>query len=134
MGSKVLHIGEVGKGSAFKMLVNLLLAQSMVAFSETVLLGEKMGLSRDFLLDQLPGLPVTAPFIKAKAEMIRNKEFDVQFPLELMYKDLHLASVTAYENKQALFQGNIAKELFGLASQKGYERKDFSAIYEFLAG
>jgi len=134
MGNKVLHVGETGKGSSFKMLVNLLLAQSMVAFSETVLLGEKMGLDKEFLLDTIPNLPVIAPFVKAKAEMIRNNDYDTQFPLELMYKDLHLAAVTAYENNQSLFQGNIAKELFGFASQNGYERMDFAAIYQFLEG
>lgn len=34
-------------GASFKMLVNVMLAQSMVKFSETVLLGEKMGLDRE---------------------------------------------------------------------------------------
>ena len=30
MGKKVMHIGEVGKGASFKMLVNLLLALSLI--------------------------------------------------------------------------------------------------------
>lgn len=134
MGNKIIHVGETGMGSSFKMLVNLMLAQSMAAFSETVLLGEKMGLSRDFLLDTVPNLPVAPPFLKAKAEMIRNNDYEVQFPLELMYKDLHLAATTAYENKQPLFLGNLTKELFAQATKNGLDRMDFSAIYRFLKG
>lgn len=132
MGNKVLHIGGTGKGSSFKMLVNSLLAQSMLIFSETMLLGEKLGLSKDFLLDTLPGLPVCAPFTKAKAEMIRADNYEVQFPLEWMHKDLHLVAVTAYENNQPLCLANIAKELYASAKQSGLGREDFSAIYKFL--
>lgn len=134
MGKKVLHIGPTGKGSAFKMLVNALLAQSMAAFSETVLLGEKMGLDRDFLLNALPTLPVTAPFIQAKAEMIRSGNYEQMFPLELMHKDLHLAGLTAYEVGQPLYLANLTKELFANAKTSGLGRKDFAAIYAHLQG
>ncbi|MFK7926041.1 MAG: NAD-binding protein [Bacteroidia bacterium] len=82
-------------GSSFKMLVNGLLAQSMLAFAETVLLGEKMGLDRDFLLTVLPRLPVTAPGAQFKTDNIRKGEYPVNFPLEWMQKDLQLASQAA---------------------------------------
>ena len=85
------------------MLVNILLAQSMLIFSEAILLGEKMGIEKDFLLNAIPGLVVSAPFTKFKAEMIRSNNYDVQFPLEWMHKDLHLAAITAYEHNQPLY-------------------------------
>jgi 3-hydroxyisobutyrate dehydrogenase-like beta-hydroxyacid dehydrogenase len=134
MGSRVVHVGDCGKGAALKMLVNSLLAQSMLAFSEAVLLGEKLGLERDFLLDLLPNSAVCAPFLKAKAEMIRAGDDDVQFPLELMHKDLHLAALTAFENDRPFFSVNSAKELFAAAKQGGLGRKDFASIYEYLRG
>lgn len=132
MGNKVLHLGATTKGAAFKMLVNIMLAQSMLIFSETILLGEKLGLSKEFLLDTMPNLAVSAPFTKLKAEMIRNSDYEVQFPLELMHKDLHLAAVTAYEQEQPLYLANLTKELFAEAKQAGMGRLDFSAIYKYL--
>ena len=133
MGDKVIHVGGTGKGSSFKMLVNSLLAQSMLIFSETLLFGEKMGFSKDFLLNTLPNLVVSAPFTKAKAEMIRADNFEVQFPLEWMHKDLHLVALTAYENNQPLYLANLAKELYGNAKKSGLGREDFSAVYKFLS-
>ncbi|NDY71375.1 NAD(P)-dependent oxidoreductase [Desulfobacter hydrogenophilus] len=132
MGQKIMHVGEPGKGTAFKMLVNSLLAQSMLALSENILLGEQLGFSRDFLLDTLPKMSVCAPFTQAKAEMIRKDDFEVQFPLEWMHKDLHLAALTAYEQGQPLPLANLAKELYAAAKQDGLGRKDFSAIYQFM--
>ena len=132
MGAKIIPLGKVGQGTAFKMLVNVMLAQSMVIFSEAVLLGEKLGLGRDFLLDALPGLVVSAPFTKFKAEMVRNEDYPVQFPLEWMHKDLHLATLTAYEQDQPLYLANLTKELFASAKERGLGRLDYAAIHQNL--
>lgn len=133
MGAKVMHAGVTSKGAAFKMLVNIMLAQSMLVFSEATLLGEKLGFDQDFLLNTLPNLVVSAPFTKFKAEMVREDNYEVQFPLEWMHKDLHLATVTAYELNQPLYLANVSKELFAEARRKGMGRLDFAAIHRFLA-
>ena len=133
MGKKIIPFTKTGQGASFKMLVNILLAQSMIIFSEAVLLGEKMGLDKSFLLNVIPNLVVTAPFTKFKTEMIQSNNYEVQFPLEWMYKDLHLASLTAYELNQTLYLANLSKELFAAANKKGMGRLDFAAIHQFLA-
>lgn len=134
MGAKVIPLGAVGQGASFKMLVNIMLAQSMLIFSEALLLGEKLGLDKNFLLDVVPGLVVSAPFTKFKAQMIREDNYDVQFPLEWMHKDLHLATVTAYEEGQPLYLANLAKEVFAAAREAGLGRLDFAAVHRYLAG
>ena len=133
MGQKVLHLGGVGQGASFKMLVNSMLAQSMLVFSETVVLGEKLGLDRSFLLKTLPNLVVSAPFTAAKAPMIEQDEYEVMFPLEWMHKDLHLATTSAYEVKQPLTMANTAKELYARAVEMGLGRLDFAAVHRVLS-
>lgn len=132
MGKKTIRIGQTGQGASFKMLVNIMLAQSMIIFSEAVILGERMGINKDFLLEMIPNLVVAAPFTKFKAEMVRQDAYEVQFPLEWMQKDLHLAAVTAYEHQQPLYLANVAKELFAAASKQGLGRLDFAAIHRYL--
>ncbi len=132
MGKKTFYMGEAGKGASFKMIINMMMAQSMALFSEAVLLGDKMGISRDFLLETLPNLIVTPPFIKNKVNNISKGEYEVQFPLEWMHKDLHLAAVSAYENSQPLYLANVAKEMFEGAKTQGMGRLDFSAIFKYL--
>lgn len=132
MGLKAMHLGEVGSGAAFKMLVNMMLAQSMLVFSEAVLLGKKMGISEDLLFDLLPTLPVIAPFTQFKTGMMKEGSYPAMFPLELMQKDLHLASLCAYEFEQPLTMTNNAKELYLQAKQAGYGRNDFASVFEYL--
>lgn len=132
MGSKTLHVGEAGKGTSLKMLVNAMLAESMAIFSEALLLGEKMGLSKDFLLDTLPNLPVIAPFTKAKAELIWEQNYDAQFPLEWMLKDLNLVLKTAEEVGFSADLAANTRDIYKEANLQGFGRNDFSAIYKFL--
>lgn len=132
MGAKIIHLGLHGMGSSFKMLVNSMLAQNMIIYSEAVHLGQKMGLSNEILFDTLPGLAVAAPFTKFKAEMMKADHYDTQFPLELMHKDLHLATLTGYENEQPLPMANIAKEIYAQAKADGLSRLDFAAVHRFL--
>ena len=130
MGKKSLYLGAIGMGSNFKMLVNKMLAASMIIYSEAVHLGQKMGIEDHFLFDVLPTLPVIAPFVGFKTQGMKTGNYETQFPLELMYKDLQLAAQTAYEYQQPLFMANLAKERYAQAVQKGEGRSDFSAIHK----
>ncbi len=60
-------------------------------------------------------------------------EYEAEFPLKWMQKDLQLASATAYEQGVSLPAVNVIKEIFALASQRKLADKDFSAIYGFLS-
>lgn len=132
MGKKYIHAGKNGKGSSLKMVFNLLLGQAMYAFSEGMNLGQALGLDQSLLLDVLLQSPVVAPFIALKRDKMEQGEYDAEFPLQWMQKDLQLASQTAYEQELALPAVNVIKEIYGFAKQEGYSEKDFSAIYDFL--
>ncbi|RKN83311.1 NAD(P)-dependent oxidoreductase [Ulvibacterium marinum] len=132
MGKKIIPLGNIGQGSHMKMLINLLLAQSMLAFGEAMALGKETGLTEETLFNVLLNVPVTAPFLKAVRPKLENGDYEPNFPLQWMQKDLHLASLTAYELNVAMPSLNIAKEIFAQAKQNGYGAKDFSSIYDYL--
>lgn len=133
MGKAVFHIGGHGMGSSMKMVNNLMLAQAMVAFSEAVVLGEALGISKQTLFTTLDNSPVVAPFLAFKRSKIVEGKFDVEFPLQWMHKDLQLAADTAYEAGVPLPAGNIVKEIYALAVRSGLGESDFSAVYKFLS-
>jgi 3-hydroxyisobutyrate dehydrogenase/glyoxylate/succinic semialdehyde reductase len=97
-------------------------------------LGEGLGISREVLFDSLLGMPAVAPFLAAKREKIETGNYDPEFPLRWMQKDLHLASVSAYETDVALPVTNVTKEVYRLAMRGGHGTEDFSAIYKFAMG
>ncbi|WP_207435847.1 NAD(P)-dependent oxidoreductase [Sabulibacter ruber] len=132
MGRAVLHIGPHGQGASMKMVNNMLFGQIMAAFSEALRLGTALGITEEVLCQTLMNGPGGAPFLKLKEQKILNRDFSAEFPLEWMHKDLHLASVTAYEQGVALPTLATVKELFAQAKQAGLAEEDFSAIYQFV--
>jgi 3-hydroxyisobutyrate dehydrogenase-like beta-hydroxyacid dehydrogenase len=131
MASKILYLGSNGKGTSMKMVINTLLAFGMVGFSEAMSLGKSLEIDSNKLMDVLLSSAVCPPFLSYKREIITKGEYDkTQFPLKWMRKDLVLATKSAYETKIAMPVANLIKEMFALASEKGYAEKDFSAIYD----
>ncbi len=133
MGNKIVHAGGQGMGTSMKMVINLLLGNAMAAFAEGMALGEGLGLSQKVLFDSVLGSPTVAPFLALKREKIEGGNYEAEFPLQWMQKDLHLASVSAYESGVAMPLTNAAKELYRLAMREGHASQDFSAIYDYLA-
>jgi len=132
MGNKIVHTGGHGAGTSMKMVVNLLMGNAMAAFAEAMALGEGLGISRKVLFDSLLGTPAVAPFLASKREKIESGNYEAEFPLRWMQKDMHLASVSAYECGVAMPLTNAAKELYRLAMREGHAIQDFSAIYDYL--
>lgn len=133
MGRAVQHVGGTSAGTSLKVVVNKLLAEAMLSFAEAVTLGESLGIPRASLLEMLPNTAVAAPFLAGKAQKIAAADFEADFPLQWMQKDLQLAAVTAYEQGVSLPLTNVAKEIYALARQKGHADEDFSAIYRFIS-
>jgi 3-hydroxyisobutyrate dehydrogenase-like beta-hydroxyacid dehydrogenase len=132
MGKAVEHQGENGMGSSMKIVINLMLAQSMATFAEALAFGEALGFEQEHVMTTLLDGPTTAPFLSGKKEKLLSGNTDPEFPLEHMQKDIHLVAQTAFEIGISLPIANVTKEVYALAKQHGYSKKDMSAIYSFL--
>ncbi|MHA7056401.1 NAD(P)-dependent oxidoreductase [Aquimarina sp. M1] len=132
MGKKTLHLGKTGAGASMKMLINQLLAQSMVAFAEALMIGEAMGITKETLFDVLLTTPVVAPVMAALRSKLEASNYEANFPLKWMHKDLHLSSVSAYESAIAAPNLNMTKEIFAQAKQYGFGDLDFTSIYKYI--
>ncbi|MCI1883028.1 MAG: NAD(P)-dependent oxidoreductase [Sporolactobacillus sp.] len=133
MGKAVQHKGPVGSGTAMKLVNNLMLGQTIAAFSEAVAFGESLGLDKAGIIQSLFTGPTAAPIHRFKARKLMDQSFDrPEFKVQSIYKDLELAAEEAYAHNFALPLANLVKSLYGLLKQQGKGNEDFTAIYEFL--
>ncbi|CAM9405767.1 unnamed protein product [Ascophyllum nodosum] len=126
MGTKVLYCGGAGSGCIAKVCNNLCLAISMVAVSEAMSLGSKMGMDPAVLASVLnsssarcwssevynpyPGVVEAAP---------SSRGFNGGFAMSLMEKDLHLALQAARASSQSLPMGALAHQLYTILCNNG---------------
>ncbi|MDX2075978.1 MAG: NAD(P)-dependent oxidoreductase [bacterium] len=134
MGKQINHVGEIGFGNALKLVLNHMLATSMVAFAEGLAFGESLGLSQAVLLNSIIGSAVAPPYLAGKRQKIETDQFDADFPLRWMQKDMQMVSETAFQTGVSMPIANITKEVYQLATRYGFGDSDFSAIYAFLKG
>jgi 3-hydroxyisobutyrate dehydrogenase-like beta-hydroxyacid dehydrogenase len=90
-------LGGSGSGTAMKLVVNTLLGIGMQAIAEAVVLGEKVGLDRERLLEVLSKTAVIAPAQVGKLARVAINDYGPQFPLSLMNKDFQLILKAAAE-------------------------------------
>jgi 3-hydroxyisobutyrate dehydrogenase/glyoxylate/succinic semialdehyde reductase len=134
MGKRVVHVGAHGLGSALKMVNNLLGAVAMAAFAEGAALGQALGVPRQTIFDTLLGGPMVAPVVTAKRAKMEQEDYEADFSMRWMQKDLHLASISGYEAGVPLPVVNVAKEIYRLAMREGHADEDYGVIYAFLNG
>ena len=90
-------LGDSGSGTAMKLVVNTLLGVGMQAIAEAVVLGEKIGLDRERLLEVLSKTAVISPAHVGKLARVAIHDYSPQFPLRLMNKDFQLILEAAAE-------------------------------------
>ncbi len=105
----------------------------MAAFSESMALGQALGLSQPVLLDFLLGSPAVPGIVTGKRARLEADAFgDADFPLHGCARICNWPPQTAYEQDVAMPMVNTAKEIYALAIRYGLGEEDFSAIYRFL--
>jgi 3-hydroxyisobutyrate dehydrogenase-like beta-hydroxyacid dehydrogenase len=120
-------LGGPGSGTAMKLVVNTLLGVGMQAIAEAVVLGEKVGLNREQLLQVLSETAVVAPAHVGKLASATVYDYRPQFPLRLMNKDFELILKAAAKEHVSMPATEAA---FYVNSEElaDDDEKDFSAV------
>ena len=135
MGKNIVYCGGPGNGQVAKVANNMLLGISMIATAEAMNLGVSLGMDPKVLAgiintssgrcwssevyNPYPGVVETAPAARA---------YTGGFGVDLMLKDLGLATEAAKSAKQSVVLGAIAQQLYQSFSAQGHGGLDFSAI------
>ncbi len=139
MGRTIVHAGPAGAGQAAKVCNNLILGISMLGVSEAFALAEKLGLPAQALFDisstssgQCWSLtsycPVPGPVPASPA----NRDYTPGFAVELMLKDLTLATDAAAATGAAGVLGPAARDAYARLVQMGLGGRDFSVAARAL--
>lgn len=137
MGKNIVYCGNSGNGQVAKVANNMLLGISMIATAEAMSLGVSLGMNPKVLAgiintssgrcwssevyNPYPGVVETAP---------SSRGYKGGFGVDLMLKDLGLATEAAKLAKQPVVLGAVAQQLYQLFSQQGNGGLDFSAIIQ----
>ncbi len=140
MGKNLFHAGDVGAGQIAKICNNMLLSVLMVGTSEALQLGIDNGLDpkvlseimlkssgRNWTLELYNPCPDVLPNVPA------SNSYQGGFMVDLMAKDLGLASECAQQSQSSTPMGALARNLYVQHQRQGNGKLDFSSIFRFFS-
>jgi len=133
LGEKIYEVGAIGSGDAVKMINNMLLAVNMAAAAEAFVLGQKIGLDPQKMLDIIGESSGSSYALQAKMpNFVFKGEFAPGFMIDLQQKDLELAIQSAKKQQVPFFMAALAQQVYSQAQSAGFGREDISAVIKPL--
>jgi 3-hydroxyisobutyrate dehydrogenase len=132
MSKEIVHLGPIGSGAILKLVNNFLCGVQIASFAEGIAWLERSGLDRDAALAFLKSGAPGSPLMSVITARMAAHNYDVNFYLHLMSKDLQYAHDAAAADGVPLTTAQCAHTLFETAIAAGYGDKDMSSVIEPL--
>jgi 3-hydroxyisobutyrate dehydrogenase len=125
LGRKTVWLGETGKGSQMKLVVNAYMSILIEGVAETLELADRLHIGHEQFAEVIEGGPLDAPIADAKLHKMDRRDFAAEFPLEWALKDVDLAIGAARGDTLPLLAA--LSEQWHAAVAAGHGRQDISA-------
>jgi 2-hydroxy-3-oxopropionate reductase len=132
MGKTVNHVGPTGAGQVTKAANQVVVALTIEAVSEALVLGSRGGVAPEKILDVLSGGLAGNKVMEVKREKFLSHEFDPGFRSELHHKDLGIALAAGREYGVVLPVTAIVDQMLLAMKKKGWGGEDHSALLRII--
>ncbi len=136
MGKNIFHAGASGAGQTVKVCNNMLLGIQMLGTSEALRLGIANGMDPKVLSDIMSKssgrnwtLELYNPCPGVMENVPSSRGYAGGFGVDLMLKDLGLATENAQDLDASIPLGQLAQELYEAHSKAGNGQLDFSSVF-----
>ncbi|MCA1687938.1 MAG: 2-hydroxy-3-oxopropionate reductase [Actinobacteria bacterium] len=132
MGGTVNHVGPAGAGQITKAANQIVVALTIEAVSEALVLGSKGGVAPEKILDVLGGGLAGNKVMEVKREKFLSHTFDPGFRIDLHHKDLGIALAAGREYGVVLPVTAIVDQMLLSMKRKGWGSEDHSALLRVI--
>jgi 3-hydroxyisobutyrate dehydrogenase len=130
LSKEIVHLGPSGSGATMKLVNNFLCGVQVASLAEAIAWLEHSGLDRDKALSILKNGAPGSPLLSAISARMTSRNYDVNFLLKLMAKDLAYAYTAAAASGVELRTAANAHQLFERAIADGHSEEDMASVVE----
>ena len=106
------HVGPIGTAATMKLAINGLFAAQVAAYAEVVGLLDQSEVDTNDAFETLTGLPITSPGLQRILGLIKSRQYEPNFPVELVAKDLRYLSGLAESLGASVPVMNAASDVY----------------------
>ena len=129
-GSTVTRLGDVGAGSLAKACNQMVVAATLTALAEAMVLAEREGLDRDAVLGVLAGGLAASEVLNQKRQALATDDFTPSGPARYLLKDLGFAIDVASASGGALPLMQALRGVFEALVEQGLGDLDAAAVLQ----
>ncbi len=128
LGNRVTYLGAGEEARYIKIIINMMLGHILQSFSEALVLGEKLGLNWETMIDLISDSAAASPLIQYKAGTVKQRDFTPTSTGYNMHKDMKLATELAQKANLCLPMTAVTQQMFNALVAMGLQDKDSSAV------
>jgi 2-hydroxy-3-oxopropionate reductase len=132
MGKTITHVGPVGAGQVTKAANQVVVALTIEAVCEALVLGSAGGVAPEKVLEVLSGGLAANKVMEVKREKFLSHKFEPGFRSELHHKDLGIALAAGREYGVVLPVTAIVDQMLLAMRKKGWGGEDHSALLRVI--
>jgi 2-hydroxy-3-oxopropionate reductase len=132
MGETVTHVGPPGAGQVVKACNQIVVALTIEAVSEALVLGSEAGVNPEKILEVLSGGLAANKVMEVKREKFLGHDFEPGGKVEFHRKDLRIALEAGREYGVPLPVTALVSQMFEALMAKGRSGWDHSALLTFI--
>jgi len=127
-----VYVGDAEQARYMKLVINLVVANTASVLAEALALGRKGGLEWSTMLDGLSASTVGSPWVKAKARLLKTRDFTPTFTPSQLSKDLDLMLDAGNALGIPLQITSTTRQMMKATNADGYASEDFIAVVKML--
>jgi 2-hydroxy-3-oxopropionate reductase len=128
LGKTILHVGPVGAGQVVKACNQVVVALTIEAVSEALVLGSKAGVDPATIIEVLSGGLAANKVMEVRGRNFLEHDFTPGFRVDLHHKDLGIALATGREYGVALPSTAAVDQMLQALRSNGRGDRDHSAL------
>lgn len=128
LGKTIVHVGPVGSGQVVKACNQVVVALTIEAVSEALVLGSKAGVDPATIIEVLSGGLAANKVMEVRGRNFLEHDFTPGFRIDLHHKDLGIALQTAREYGVALPNTAAVDQMLQALRSNGRGDRDHSAL------
>ena len=133
MGKSIVHTGTVGSAHAMKALNNLVSAGGFLIGIEALMIGQRFGLDPEVMVDVLnSSTGMNNSTQKKFKQYVLSRAFNSGFGLDLMVKDLSIATGIAAESATPAPFSTLCREMWASAGALLGKGQDHTAVAKLI--
>jgi 2-hydroxy-3-oxopropionate reductase len=132
LGKTVVHVGPVGAGQVVKACNQVVVALTIEAVGEALVLGSKAGVDPATIIQVLSGGLAANRVMEVRGRNFLEHDFEPGFRIDLHHKDLGIALSTAREYGVALPATAAVSEMLQALRTRGMGDRDHSALLTLI--